>query len=198
MPVKIQSPDVARRVAEFFGIRGKYTPAVEEFIIPTIQVGDLSISGVPPVSRHASVAFTVAGVAAEGFNFRLLAPGGVLCVITDIILLPANIASFSASFTLQAAAGALVPAFTDSRLTLGQLFPENVPAAVCEANTVGAPLVNISWRSRTTPNVAIHFQPKGWVIGTGKEDVDAALMLQCETDDLHVYGSVGWDEYPIG
>lgn len=198
MPVKIQSPDVARRIAEFFGIRGKYLPEVEEFVIPTLQIGDLSVAGVPPVGRHASVAFDVAAHATQKWTFRLYAEG-LLCVITDFRLIPVagGGAHVRASFAGGPAPAPLTPGFIDHRITDGQLFPAQVPGAIVGASTQASNINPIIWRSALADLVDNHYQPKGWVIGSDKQGGNGALMLQIGSNNVRCHGSVEWDEYQI-
>lgn len=198
MTVKIQSPDVARRVAEFFGIRGKYVPSVEEFIIPTLQVGDLSVAGAPPISRHASVAFDVAAHATQKFTLRLFAQG-VLCVITDIRLIPVSGggAHIRAAFSTGAAPTPLAPGFTDHRITAGVLHPAQVPGALVGASTAASNITPIVWRSILTDVVDNHYQPRGWVIGTDKQGGSGSLMLQTGSNNVRIHGSLEWDEYQL-
>lgn len=198
--MRIQSPDVATRVRNFFGIKGKYRPEVEEFIVPTIQVGDLSVPGLPPITRHASVGFDVGAVVGEYFTFRLLAPEGVLCVITDLNLVPALAGAGShirASFVTLAGLAPAAAGFTDHRLTSGQRFPIEVPAAQAAVGTFVMPIAPIIWRTILTDNEDNHIEPKGWVIGTGKPGVGASLMIQSAALNLRIHGSVQWDEYQV-
>lgn len=197
MSIRIQGPDVARRVAEFFGVRGKYRPEVEEFIVPTVQVGDLSVPGLPPVSRHASCRINVAPTAGEYSMFGLAALPGLICVITDIDVFSSVANSVVADFRDERAMTPLTAFFTDNRLTLGQRFPAQVPAAVIGANTEVMILAQQAWGATLPASIPRHFSPKGWVIGSGLAGGTGHLHLSLTTVNVGLFGSVEWDEYEV-
>lgn len=197
MAIKIQTPDVARRVARFFGIRGKYLPQVEEFIVPTILIGDLSVAGPPPIARHASCAFSITGVAARYSTVRLIAPIGVLCVLTDVYMHPQLTSYLTMGLMAGGAAPALVPTFTDTRLVDPPRGSPETPAALVSSEARVAILTPISWRAYAVTGFNNHYQPRGWVIGPARAGVAMELTIQLNGQDNDANGSIEWDEYPL-
>lgn len=194
MPVKIQGPDVARRVAQFFGIRGKYLPQIEQFIVPTISVGDVSMPGVPPVRRHVSVQGYEAAVVAEKASWWMNAPIGVLAVITDIHVIPVGDMNLNVAFWFGGAAS-LTPRFTDGRLVQPPALPQFPPACTAGSWTAAGVITNIAWTGVAKATQVNHYRPVGWIVGAGTGA--GGVQFQSSENNVAVSLTVEWDEYHV-
>lgn len=198
MSVKIQEPGVAQRLVEFFRLKGRFRPMLEEYIQPVIQVGDLSVGGVPAISRHATCWFNVAAVAGQQWAFHMEVPPGLLCHITSFNLNPSASVSLYAGFSGGAPMSPITNKyFTDGRITGDISFPTNVPGAIVGSNAQVGAINPIGYRSYVLVGQPNHFKPKGWIVGTGKPAGIGRFQLGAATVNITISGSVEWDEYQV-
>lgn len=202
MAQPIQDPTVGVVLQGLFKLQGRVRPALEEFIIPTVQVADISQGARPATRRRAVAGIAQAAVAGQVFQARFEIPGGMIAVIRRINLssttgamnirfnFPGNAASIAAL------AGVSAKAFTDGRLLPGAPSGAQQPAGVLTFGTNAAALATTQavFRLFATQELVIY---PDWVVGTGHPQLVGFLEFESNTANAQVAGSVEWDEYPI-
>lgn len=202
MAQPIQDPTVGTALQQLFGLQGRVRPALEEFIIPTVKVADLSLKTADPVIRHASCRTSVAAVAAERPVFRFESIGGTICVIRRIFLFSATAAG-NPSFafhgnaaTLGALATTATKSFTDGRLLPGAPSGAQKPSGVLTIGTQPGSLGTVHWEGRMDASLGLEITPtRGWVVGTGRPGLVGFLEGQVAVNNIALAVSMEWDEY---
>lgn len=131
MSTTIQSPVPAELLSHAFQLQGRQRLQLEDYIVPTIQVGNLDCGFAPAKCRSAMARIVQAAVAAEFAVFRLQADEGVLLEVVEIIAQPASTGALEIDLE-QSITGATTEgtgkAFTDQRVELGGPGPGGQPA----------------------------------------------------------------------
>jgi len=202
MAQPIQDPTVGGALQALFSLQGRVRPALEEFIVPTVRIADLSQGATPAISRHASAAFNQAAVAGEHAQLRFEMIPGALAVIrrlhlvadTDTMIrinFPGNAATLGALGTVAA------KGFTDGRVLAGSPGGEQNPAAVLTYGTAVAPLGAFQVFFQALATEEVNIEPRGWVVGTGRPDLYGFLELDTYSLNVQLRGSIEWDEYQL-
>lgn len=84
MAKTIQNPDVAQQLQKLFGLVGRVRPALDDVVVPVVQVGDLSAGGNPPFVRRAAASHGIAAVPAEYPSWKFEIPAGIGALITKV------------------------------------------------------------------------------------------------------------------
>ena len=187
---------IATRLQKLLGIQGRVRVNLEEFILPTIQVADLGRGALPPERRHVSARFDQAAVIAESCVVRLEAIPSTILVVTDIHITPIGNTGFllgNFTSTIAAPPNIAIKQFTDNRLTQDQ----EKPAGVLAFGTQNANLGIIPWMAQLEADIDNHFQPEGWVVGSGVPGQFGFLELQVNIANTRAIGSIEWDEYQL-
>lgn len=208
MALQIQDAGaVAGRLREFFRLTGTVKPELEEFVLPTVLVGDLSNGAKPSTRRHAAVFADRGATVGEVPLFRLEIPGGIIGVVTEW-----SFTSDTSAQVLRVNAGTTIldadlptiidPVFTDERLTLGADAagqpPAQLPGGVLLSGSRVAQLGTFQKRVTEGPNTFQSTQrPQGWVIGSGTPDRFGFLEFAGEIVNLRTRLQIEWDEYQI-
>lgn len=206
MALQINNPLVGQLLQRAFQLQGRVAPRLEEFIIPTISLGDLSESFPPDVVRHATLEFSEAAESGERFVGRFETVPSTIAVITRLVLkCSVATAEFSCSFvgnaaTLLALANTADKSFTDGRLLAGAPTGAQAPASVFTHGTQVGGLAGFQFRQAFSPldsGSILILEPKNWVIGTSGGSLFGFWEMQVALSNAVVNGSIEWDEYAL-
>lgn len=116
MSKPVQNPEAGSALQRLFNLVGRVRPSLEEYIIPTVQIADLSLRSEPPVSRLCSATSNTFSVAPNFPSWRIDAQPGTVVRLNKLII-RGNAAkilyvSFAAVGTVS---NAVNTHFTDSR-----------------------------------------------------------------------------------
>ena len=202
MALTINNPLVARILQRAFRLQGRVRPVLEESIVPTVSLGDLSAGMAPDVSRHVVTRIVIPPVIGELATIRIEAIAGTVLVITNINFWTNVLGFVTAKFpgssaTLNPQASTASKSFTDGRLLPGGPEP-SLPSGVLTFGTQAGFLAGTHWQARIPDPLGLFYEPKGWVVG-GVDSTDLLGFLEFQFDGANVLfvGSVEWDEYQI-
>lgn len=201
MAYPIQSPAVGTALQDLFGLQGRVRPALEEFIIPTVQVADIGQGSAPYVRRHAIARWYQAAVAAEYFTMRFEMIPGTIAVVRHMQVTAGGTGSLRVNFagnaaTIAALATTATKGFTDGRILAGSAGGGQTPAGVLTYSTSAALVGTYQGQIRLT-TTPYDLYPDGWVIGTGASGLFGFLEFAFDNANQVVQGYVEWDEYQV-
>jgi len=203
MAQPIQDPTVGSALQRLFNLQGRVRPALEEFIIPTVQVAALEGHAPPPVTGLASCTAYVAATAGEYATLRFEVPGGILAELLEINVTAAadgslSLANRGNAATVAGLAGTATKGYLDGRLLPGSTFQGN-PAGVLTYGTQAALIIGTPWIVRLQNGVPRTFAlPRGLVLGTGVSGAYGFLELQFNVANAALTRcSLIWREYAI-
>jgi len=165
MPLPIQTPKVSSAIHDFFKIVGRYRPQVDEVVVPTVTVGDVSMDTAPLIRRAVDHIF-IAAVALERPTWRFEVPAGTFAVVEQWFLPDDPSAGdvevfFGSSFPAPATLSTNV-AFVDGRLRERQEAPAG---RIAFGTQVAGLAVSNTVYDRTTIFPPIARIPGGWTVG---------------------------------
>lgn len=133
MASPIQSPVASEILARAFNLTGRQSLALEDFVIPVVQIGEMDCGFAPALCRAASVRAVQAAVAGQFAVFRLVAPPGCVVELVEVVCNPssAGMLEFDIEDTTTGATTEVTASkfYTDQRVRLGGPGPAQVPAA---------------------------------------------------------------------
>lgn len=195
MPSPIQTPGVGAALQRFFRIVGRVRLSLGDEIIPTVQVGNLSIASTPPVRRIATAQATQAAVAGEVPTFSFQIPPSVLAHLRLLSWLPATDQwiRLNSGSTINTAGFTQVDArFQDGRLVqAGEL-----PGGVFFRGTQVGGLPTVPFR-RFFMAAGSPPQPFDVVVGSGDGTNFGFFELQGSVANEQAQMSLEWDEYQL-
>lgn len=197
MAIKIQDGGaIATRLQKLLSIQGRLAPDLEEFIIATIQVADLSQGGIPPVSRRAAVQFLEAAVVGELTAWRFEMPGSTLAIVRYLEVMPAadDLLQIHFGSEMTPPANQSVPVFIDGRIRHGT--GEN-PAGVVFSGTQIGGLTTPQEFQRVDADPSTRIVDPGWIIGSGLPEAFDFLEFSLSTPNQGTRVTMEWDEYQI-
>lgn len=203
MTQPIQDPSVGVTLQNLFNLQGRVRPSLEEFVVPTVQIADLSGYARPPVTRRATCLINQNPVAGERFVMRFEAIPGTICVLRRIRVAPSTQGNFSWQFVGNAATlGALgttaVKSFADGRLLTGNPSGLQRPSGVLTTGTqVGGLATPQGQAIAPVTGLVLDIPDPGWVVGTGNPSLFGFFEAQIATVNITVVGSMEWDEYSV-
>ena len=207
MTLEIQNARASQVLTDAFDLKGRVRPELEEFIVPTAQIADLSAGLPPAVQRTATYYVAQAAVSGQRFVFQLAVPPGVITVVKRMMLygitasprpLLAKFAGNTSGITTPATTAG--SCFTDGRLAQTGAQPSsklyyNTQVSNIAGSDWALPLYlnNATWNS-----AAREFEPKwGWVVGSGNNEqygyfegtfdlVNTAMAMTLETEEFQI------------
>jgi len=191
---------IATRLQRLLRTQGRLAPELEEFVLPVIQVANLSEGGAPPVSRSAVMNTTLGAVAGEFGQMRLSAPPGILAVVKKFKFKPNSVLDvlvfFGTSLAVANLPNAHIPSFTDGRLRDSL---DTDPSAQILSGNQAAGFVTTNWRytAQDTPNDDWVYPSTPWVVGTGTQGTTGHLEFQLGTANVAAGVVIEWEEYPL-
>lgn len=206
MAKDINNPLVGELLQRAFDLKGRVRPSLEEFIVPTISLGDLSLSLGPSIKRHAACRVAQAAVSGQRFVFRFEAIPGTICVITRVFFhSAAGATEFAGAFvgnaaTVSGLGSTALKGYTDGRLLPGTPFGAPVqPSGVVTFGTQVGPGGILALFSIQVPAAGLVYEPPPgtWVVGTGGSSLFGFLEGFLALNNTLVTGGFEWDEYPV-
>lgn len=200
MAQEIQTPVPGSLLTDAFGLRGRVRPFLEEFIIPVISLGDLSLSIAPGVVRHATALINEAAAVGERWVGRFEAPAGVIAVIRQISLRSAG-GLTTVSMRFPGSSPSITPAntctkgFVDGRLLTGS-GTSQTPACTLLSGTQVAALANPSFQTSLPAEGLVYLPPGGWVVGGGA-NAPGYMEMNVVGNNQACLGGIEWDEYQV-
>ncbi|GMR14273.1 MAG: hypothetical protein BMS9Abin29_2518 [Gemmatimonadota bacterium] len=202
MAKEIGTPLPGDILTRAFQVKGRVRPMLEEFIIPTVLLGDLSQAFGPSIGRGAIAHISIGATVGELFTGRFESIGGTICVIKRIFL-QSSTANQNLRFGFRGNAATIValattPAktFTDGRLLAGAPWGAQTPSGVLTTGTQIAALGTQQGQIRM-PADGILLENLGWVVGTGDPALLGFFEFQVSIANATVLGFFEWDEYPV-
>lgn len=196
MAIPVQNPNVGDALRQAFDLKGSVRPFLEEFIVPTVQVGDLARGAPPAFVRHAVARFSQGAVVGQRAVWRFEMPGGMIAVLRRFWFRPVGANGTVVTFfgsSIAPPAGTATKVFTDGRLA-GQ-----EPAGVLTFGTqVGNLATNQFVINAVQDPDAFDFRPPGgWVVGSGQAGQFGFLEQNFSVDNTGIDVVLEWDEYQI-
>lgn len=195
MPQYIQDPQVGTALQRLFLLQGRVRPFLEEYVIPTVQIADLSAGQNPPLIRHVSAQFVQAAVAAEFCTLQISTPPGTILRVKRMVFSLGGAMQVNAFFGTSIAAAPANDAdqsFTDQRvresLNAG-------PAGLLKFGTQAAALATTQWGQSLPATPAIVIEPTNWIVGSTMASVEGFMELQFTVVNTVVTGSIEWEEF---
>lgn len=204
MAKEINNPYVGEILTRAFNLQGRVRPLLEEFIIPTVSLGDLSEGTAPPIGRRATCFITQAAVAGERWIGRFESIAGVICVMRRIFLASSAGGNFSwaprgNAATLGALGTVAAKSFADGRILAGNPNGSaQQPSGVFTHDTAVAGIAGVvGQRDITVTGFDMLIQGSGWVVGTGHPALVGFLEMQIAANNSLVEGYLEWDEFAL-
>lgn len=198
MAQPIQNPGVGVALQRYFNLVGRVRPQLEEFVIPTVSVGDLAGGGPPAVSASAQSRLVVAaGGAGQLANIRFDVPGGIVAVVKKV-----NFRAGAASTILGRPGSTFAAPATagTARLTDGRLLEQGVTSPACNifGGTSAAGVAGHTWRLPFDPAVesSVIYEPD-WVIGSGRAGQFGFFEWSLDVANTELQMVLEWIEYPV-
>jgi len=200
MAQPIQTPVPGTLLTNAFGLTGRVRPFLEEFIVPTISLGDLSLSLAPGIVRHACALIQEGAVAGERWVCRFEAPPGVIAVIRQVAIKSSGGATnLSAVFRGNAPtispANACAKGYTDGRLLPGSGTTQT-PMCILLSDTQVAAVGSVTFQVPVPAEGLVYLPPGGWVVGGGMHD-SGYIEMNMPVNNVQAQGGIEWDEYQI-
>jgi hypothetical protein len=194
MAKDIGDPTVGAALQALFRLQGRVKIGMEEFVIPTVQVADLSVSAAPALAAGAAAQLSVVGVAAQRTTWRFEIPGSMFAQVLAFNIFMLAGTRFNVAFTAAGPghAGIAGKALTDGRLTQRGLEP----AGVMTGGATAAAPIGAQWRTELAANEERRFEPKHWIVGSGLEAQFGFIEFQAGTANIGGTLSIEWAEYP--
>lgn len=210
MSQPIQTPNVGGLLTEFFRLVGTVRPELEEIVMPTILVGDLSGSSPPVARRHASA--QGAQVAAAGqnafFELAMLDPN-TIAVVTDIFAFSTaasdQLRVASSGGILTGGATTCTARYTDERVRRSRPSGESFPGFIFRQQSLGGgPIAGNLVQSRfkipllASTEPEFHYRPSGLVLrGSTAPSLSGGLTLCNDVVAATLVLGIEWDEYQL-
>lgn len=202
MPTKIQRPGVAEALTRAFGIVGRMRPALDEVIVPTVSIGDLSRGGPPPAARQSVSSFTAAAVPTEKLFWRLDVPPNMIAVIEAITLHATGACNLKVNFPGNAAILPAGPNAANESLTDGRVAGQFAGPGCALTWGSGPGGLGTAWSYQqylgpaSDPPVVIRPHP-AWVVGSDEGNYQ---FLEMALDTINVgldALAIEWVEYGV-
>lgn len=203
----IQRPQVGENLREFFRLTGTVRPELDNFVHPSVIVGDLSASAAPVARRHASAQGVQVAAALQNAFFELSAADpNTLAVVTDIYAFALAQDQLHIAYSSGIVVGGTVQTarYSDARVaTPNALFVGGTPPAYVlqSASLAGGPINNGLVAGRfavPSTGVQLHLQPKGLVLlGSRAAGLASGIAFSNDSPAGTLVLTVEWDEYQL-
>lgn len=185
MPKPIQTPDVSTQLQRLFGLKGRVRPALDEIIIPVVNVASLELRAAPSPQKDFAVNATIAAVVGEYGSVLFSVPAGTAAFIYAV--------RFGSDVDVQFNSTALgAPAFTSRNTYATDLRPgQDTSQATVEDGTSA---LNLTANARLkATNYEVLTPP--WVIG--QELAATNIIFQDTAANDAMQYSIYWREYAL-
>ena len=207
MTLEIQNNRAGAALTDAFDLKGRVRVELEEFVVPTVLVADLSAGSPPAVQRTATAYFSQAAVGGQRACFQFIVPGGTVAVIKRISFYGIVTATdawfllFSAeSAALGKPANEATKSFTDGRLQQTGAAPSSQLHYGHKISTLAADwALPLFMTDQTYGSAEAVYEPKsGWVVGSGKPGVSSYLEGAFDGVNMAQAGVIEWEEFQVG
>jgi hypothetical protein len=196
MALQINNPFVGAALQELFRLQGRVQPQLDQFIVPTVQVADLSVAASPPVIRSCVSANSIAAVVGQAPSIIFNVPGGVLAIIKSLRFQVQATTNFQVNVgnsSLSGPATASARTFMDGRINRSQ-----EPVCTMVVGTQAAQMPSFEYRCRVVANTELVIVPSRWVLGRGTATDDDIIEFQFGDNDMACDNfSMEWTEHPL-
>lgn len=193
---KIQRPGTGTLLTDHFRLISRVNPELEEFVVPTAQVADLSLGATPPICRSATMQFSNSPVAAQRSVWRIESPPGIILKIKHFWVLNVDVAGdLTVHFGNSLAVVPTVAA--TSRFTEGRLTGAELPGGLVLHDTQVATLAAFEWRRFLGVLGEIEYSPPNWVVGTGRPGEFGFIEFLATAIQNSVNVAIEWDEFSV-
>lgn len=163
MPIKVQNASATGKLAQFFSLKGRYLPSLDEIIVPVAMVADLSDDPGPATPQVFQERFTIANNAVE--NPEILFRGASdtrLCLPLAVILRGSGADAYEMSLENNTNAVALTANAVTRGIALTGTHGEG--PVICQAGTSAALTGNTvaMWNEAATTVESVVRDLSGW------------------------------------
>lgn len=194
MAKDVGQPGIGSALTRLLSLRGRVSPKLEEFIVPTVQVADIQQSAEPAERLGAWAQRGEAAVAGEVFHARFEAPPNVVCHIQSIMIEPDGVDTevlMAFGNTLGDPGNTATEDYTDGRLPAPR-----VPAAVLRTGTVAAGLAVPTYRYPVIADQFNELRPEDLIVA-GSQSQSQFFELSVTTANILVRMAMRWREYHL-
>ena len=208
MTLEIQNNRAGAALTDAFDLKGRVRVELEEFIVPTVLIADISHTAPPGIQRTASAYFSQIAVLGQRACFQFIVPGGTLAVIKRIQFY-GIVSATDAWFILFSAENAALgkPAnqatmsFTDGRLQQTGASPSCELWSGTKVSTLNADwaIPQFAPITATYNSAECVYEPNGgWVVGSGLPNVSSFLEGAFDGTNMAQACVLEWEEYQVG
>jgi len=206
MSFRIGNPRVSEQLTRAFNLTGSVSPELDELVVPTVQVADISQSSPPGIQRTATSYFSQPAVGGQRACFQMIVPGGTLAVIKRVSFFASDsLAAADAWFLLFSAESAALgkPAsqatmsFTDGRLQQTGVVPSAQVWFGTKVSTLSADwALPMFYVDAALGSASAEYVPSaGWVVGSGKAGVSSYLEGAFDAVNEPQACVIEWEEF---
>lgn len=199
MSTPIQNAVAGDLLRHAFSLQGRQNLQLEDFVLPTIELGSLKCGFAPAPCRTVAVRSVQAAVAAQFAVWLLTAPAGVLLEILELVITPSSAGSLefemgtpsgiTGATTLQTGA-----VFTDDRVKLGGPGPSASPSGQLFKGTQAAGVSGEYAVPIATAGTI--YRPVDFIVGRAPFPASSSLGIFVETAvNEQAVLSMLWREY---
>lgn len=199
MAIPIQSPTVGQLLQNLFGLQGRVRPALEEFIVPVVNVADVAKSAGVSIRRSVVGRFTIAAVVGELPQIQMAVPAGIIARVTKLYLWSDTVMQVRIHHGNGLAAApptAMSTRYTDWRL-LSPTFQN--PAVIPTVGTAAAGLAVYEevYRLFTVNRpIELEWDQLGGVV-VGGTSTTGYFEVAAVTANSSLNGTLMWEEYQL-
>jgi hypothetical protein len=208
MTLEIQNPRAGAALTDAFDLKGRVRPELEEFIVPTVLVADVSASAPPAVQRTATCYFSEAAVAGQRTCFQFICPPGTLAVIKRVSFFTNSLSAARSWFLIFSGNSPLLGKptnqadmkFTDGRLERTGVVPSCQLWFGRKVSTLTAVwALPQNYVDASLGSAECVYEPKaGWIVGSGVAGESSYLEGAFDLVNTHQSGVVEWEEFQVG
>ena len=207
MTLEIQTPRAGQALTDAFDLKGRVRPELEEYVVPVVNVADLSAGAPPAIQRTATAYFSKDAISGQRACFQFIVPGGTLAVIKRISFYGVVTATDAWFILFSAASAALgkpasqaTSSFTDGRLQQTGVVPSSQLWFGSKVSTLNAdwalPLFMTDQTYGTSE--AVYEPTGGWVVGSGVDGVSSYLEGAFDGTNMDQSCVLEWEEFQVG
>jgi len=209
MTLEVQTNRPSAALTDAFDLKGRVRVELEEFIVPTVLIADVSQSSPPAVQRTATSYFSQPAVGGQRACFQMIVPGGTLARIRRIsFFADSSLAAADAWFLLFSAESAALgkPAnqatmsFTDGRLQQTGVTPSSQVWFGTKVSTLTADwALPMFYVDNALGSASAEYVPSaGWIVGSGKPGVSSYLEGAFDAVNEPQACVIEWEEFQVG
>lgn len=208
MTYEIQNNRPAAALTEAFDLKGRVRPELEEFIVPTVLVADVSQNSPPAIQRAVTAYWSQAAAIGQRSCFQFHCPGGTLAKIKRISFFSTGLTAADAWFLLfsgSTLAGGISGSTATSSFTDGRLQQTGVAPSCSITYGTRVSAVPADWAiplfmtDQTYGSAQVAFEPQwGWVVGSGLQGITSYIEASFDGVNMPSASVMEWEEFQVG